>query len=354
MRLHQAGDDQVGAGADQRAQTTHDGGVAQRDEQLGHRHVRAAAPVLHRCGKHRHHRGVVDEGAQHRRHADQPRLRHEQTPRAPQHPRRHPADRSRRAQRRHHDEQRRDREHGGVGETGQRLQRGQHAAQHQHQHRAHQHEMRGETLPHQQAQRDQHHRNGQPGVESQCRKSHRVQTVSPSSNLELPPNGREQKLPSSALRAPSPARGRREGCRAGACCIAGIHAALDPGATRVICCMGCLREYAEEQELPSSALRAPSPARGRREGCRARPCCIAGIHAAPDSSATKVIRCKGCLRERVEEQELPSSALRAPSPARGRREGCRAGACCIAGIHAAPDSVATRVVRCMACLRECA
>ncbi len=62
--LHQAVHHQVGAGADQGAGAAEDGGVAERQQQLGGGELEALGPFLDRRDHHRHHGGVVEEGAE--------------------------------------------------------------------------------------------------------------------------------------------------------------------------------------------------------------------------------------------------------------------------------------------------
>ncbi len=62
MLVHQPGDDQVGAGAHQRAHAAEDGGVVHRQQQLGWGDAAAPAPVLDGRGQDDHDRRVVDEG----------------------------------------------------------------------------------------------------------------------------------------------------------------------------------------------------------------------------------------------------------------------------------------------------
>ncbi|MOA02271.1 hypothetical protein D3C78_1217150 [compost metagenome] len=72
----QAIDHQVGAGADQCAGAAEDGGIAERQKQLGRGDVHALGPVLDGRNEHRHYGRVVDKGAEQRsgQHDTQERL----------------------------------------------------------------------------------------------------------------------------------------------------------------------------------------------------------------------------------------------------------------------------------------
>ena len=59
--LHQAGDQQVGRGADQRGHASDDRGVGERDHQLGGGDAAAFAPGLQPGDQHRDDRGVVEK-----------------------------------------------------------------------------------------------------------------------------------------------------------------------------------------------------------------------------------------------------------------------------------------------------
>jgi hypothetical protein len=117
----QAVDHQVGAGADQGTGAAGDGGVAQRHHQLRDGDAVPLGPVLHRRDEHRHHRRVVEEGAQRRHRRHQPRLGMRHRARSAQQRLRHPGGAAGFLQAGHHHVEHRHGHHAFVGQPGQRL-----------------------------------------------------------------------------------------------------------------------------------------------------------------------------------------------------------------------------------------
>ena len=169
VRHHQAGHDQVGAGAQQGAHAAQDGGVVHRQQQLGRRHAAGPAPGFHGGGQRGHDRGVVHEGAEHAGQARQPQPGPQLAARWAEHAAADPVDGAGAAQRRHQHEQHRHGQHAGVPEARQGLDRGKHAGQHQQARGPGQHLVRAQPAPPQQAQRGQDHADRQPRLPSQAR-----------------------------------------------------------------------------------------------------------------------------------------------------------------------------------------
>ena len=129
---HQAGDDQIGAGAYQSAHAAEDGRVVHRHQQTRRRDAAAPAPALDRRSQHRHDRRVVDEGAKRCGDTQCAYLRLEGSTRPAEHPVADPADRSGGLERSHQHEQQGHGQHARIPEAAQRLGWRQHAAGHQH------------------------------------------------------------------------------------------------------------------------------------------------------------------------------------------------------------------------------
>ena len=155
--LHHAVHHQVGAGADQRTGAAEDGGVAERQQQLGGGQLQALGPLLHRRNHHRHHGGVVEEGAEDGSGQDQPGLAAQGAFGLAEQLVGHPIDGAGVAQGGGHHIEHRHGDQPRVGEAGQGLLHGDHIA-HQHRHQGGHHgDLGGHAVGGQRRQHRKHH-----------------------------------------------------------------------------------------------------------------------------------------------------------------------------------------------------
>ena len=129
--LGEAKDDQVGGGANDRAGSPDDGGIAERNEQLAGTDADAPGPIRHNRKHHRDHRSVVHEGRNRRDRNHHAQVRARCGARVTQHSSNHEVEATGPLDTRGYDEQDRYREHPGVGKAGEGLGRREHAGRQQ-------------------------------------------------------------------------------------------------------------------------------------------------------------------------------------------------------------------------------
>jgi hypothetical protein len=164
LRRHEAAHDDVGAGADERAEPSENDGVVHRHEKLRHAQAMLLRPVAdgrdHECD----HGRVVHEGREGRRRQHRPPLRRRQRRGAAQ----PPVDECRQCARAldggGHYEQRGDRQHPLVAHAREGLARREDARRQQHHDAADHHHVGGPLAHEQQRECDQHDQRRQQGL----------------------------------------------------------------------------------------------------------------------------------------------------------------------------------------------